>query len=375
MKLGIISVMEGYPWGGSEELWCELAEVALREKHEVKISVKDWNQPQTRLLSLAKKGADILHRKKSLAGRVGSRLSYYSGLRSPFLPFENFNADLLVMSEGSAFEYAQNLYWTTFALESKIPYCFIIQNVFESQSLNEVRRKRSLAVYAKAKKLFFVSRHNQDVVQRQLATFFPQAEIINNPVLLPSVVSSFAPPKEDDTVSFATVGRLDCHSKGQDILLECLSAAVWEERNWKLNIYGVGQDQKHLESLIKFYNLGHKVFMKGFHPVSEIWNENQLLIMPSYNEGVALALLEAMSHGIPAVVTNVGGQAEWVEEAVNGFIAAAPTIPEITVALERAWQAKDRWREMGVQARKKIQDKYQTTAGEQLFERIAQLVP
>jgi glycosyltransferase involved in cell wall biosynthesis len=374
MKLGIISVMEGYPWGGSEELWCELAEVALQEKNEVKISVKQWNQQHPRLLSLAEKGAAVSYRRKSLAGRVGSRLSYYSGLRSPFLPFENYNADLLVISEGSAFEYAHNLYWTTFALENKIPYCFIIQNVFESQSLNEVRRKRSLAVYAKAKKLFFVSHHNQQVVQRQLATFFPQAEIINNPVVIPTK-ASFTTTEENDAVSFATVGRLDCHSKGQDILLECLSAATWKERNWKLNIYGVGQDQKHLESLIKFYNLGDKVFMKGFQPVSEIWNENQLLIMPSYNEGVALALLEAMSHGIPAVVTNVGGQAEWVEEDVNGFIAAAPTIPELTSALERAWQAKNRWREMGLLSRKRIQDKYQTTAGEQLFKRITQLVP
>jgi hypothetical protein len=67
MKLGIISVMEGYPWGGSEELWCELAEVALREKHEVKIFSETMEQSHPRLLSLAEKGAEFLYRKKSLA--------------------------------------------------------------------------------------------------------------------------------------------------------------------------------------------------------------------------------------------------------------------------------------------------------------------
>jgi hypothetical protein len=73
-------------------------------------------------------------------------------------------------AKGSAFEYAHISTGPPLLLKAKFPYCFIIQNVFENQSLNEVRRKRSLAVYAKAKKLFFVSHNNQQVVQRQLAT-------------------------------------------------------------------------------------------------------------------------------------------------------------------------------------------------------------
>jgi len=41
--------------------------------------------------------------------------------------------------------------------------------------------------------------------------------------------------------------------------------------------------------------------------------------LPSFNEGMSLAALEAMGAGLPLVLTHTGGTDELVEEGVNGF--------------------------------------------------------
>lgn len=366
--------MEGYSWGGSEELWVEMALVALANGHQIEASVKHWGTPNSKLDQLKKMGAVIHFRRKSVLQRASNKIAFNLGISSYSSFFDSYVPDLTLITEGSAFEFTKNLYWTNFALDTSFPYCFIIQNVFESESLNNERRKRALSVYKKAKALYFVSQRNIEVAQRQLAYEFSNAIVVNNPVSIPKVKSSLASLSENDTIiNFASVGRLDCHSKGQDILLQVLSMPAWKTRNWHLNIYGIGQDYDHLVKLATFYQVNDKVSFQKYIPATEIWQTNHLLIMPSYNEGTSLALLEAMSFGIPAVVTNVGGLAEWIEDEVNGFVAAAPTVNLLAQTLEKCWQMKPQWLEIGLRSREKIISRYPRSAGDMLFERIRQL--
>lgn len=368
--------MEGYPWGGSEELWFEMATNALHQKHRVEVSVKYWTGKNSKLETLKTHGAKLHFRKRSFLKSLTNKIRFSMGLHPANSFLGNYDADVLIVNEGSAFEFTKNLYWTRFALNSKVPYSFIIQNVFENEPLNDTRRERALAVYKGAKALYFVSHRNLEVVQRQLAFKLANAAVINNPVAIPVLLplrSQYS--VQDQTINFAVVGRLDCHSKGQDILLEVLSKADWKNRKWHLNLYGVGNDLKHLESLIRYYNLSERVTLNGFTPIEKIWNSNQILIMPSFNEGTSLALLEAMSYGIPSVVTDVGDQAVWVEDGINGFVAAAPTVKLIGQAMERCWQLKSKWLEMGNHARAKIIRCFPQAAGTDLLERVKQLVP
>ena len=67
-----------------------------------------------------------------------------------------------------------------------------------------------------------------------------------------------------------------------------------------------------------------------------------------------LALLEAMACGRPAVVTDVGGCAEVVEDGRSGFVAAAPTVAALDAALERAWAARRGWAALGARAAERV---------------------
>ena len=61
-------------------------------------------------------------------------------------------------------------------------------------------------------------------------------------------------------------------------------------------------------------------------------------------------MVEAMMCGRPAIVTDVGGNAEIVEDDVTGFLAASATEDGMDEALERAWQRRHEWHDMGRQA-------------------------
>jgi glycosyltransferase involved in cell wall biosynthesis len=53
-------------------------------------------------------------------------------------------------------------------------------------------------------------------------------------------------------------------------------------------------------------------------------------------------------------VTNVGGNAEVVDDGATGFLAAAPTEDALDEAMERAWQRRHEWRDIGAAAAIKI---------------------
>jgi glycosyltransferase involved in cell wall biosynthesis len=91
--------------------------------------------------------------------------------------------------------------------------------------------------------------------------------------------------------------------------------------------------------------------MCGFtDDVRSVWLGQQILIMTSSGEGKPLALTEAMLCGRPAIVTDVGGNAELVSDGMTGFVAQSATVASVRDALERSWVERSSWEAMGVRA-------------------------
>ena len=146
----------------------------------------------------------------------------------------------------------------------------------------------------------------------------------------------------------ACVGRLNVDDKGQEVLIECLACDPWRSRDWELRLYGKGRDDAYLKKLARHRGIAERVIFCGHvGDVHLIWRDNHLNVMASRNEGTPLALVEAMLCGRPSVVSDVGGNAEWVVEPRNGFIAEAPSVRSFGAALERAWTARADWKAIG----------------------------
>ena len=175
------------------------------------------------------------------------------------------------------------------------------------------------------------------------------AEVVRNPFLVPW--GKPAPwPDEARGLRLACVGRLFPREKGQDIVLRVLARERWRERPVSLTFFGSGPHLEGLKATADYLGLANVTFAGFATDVAAIWRDHHALLLPSHCEGLPLALVEAMLSGRVAIVTDVAGHGEIVEDGVTGFLAAAPTADHVDEALERAWQRRSEWREIGVAA-------------------------
>src|SRR5689334_4230381 len=101
MRIGIISTMPGFAWGGSEELWAATALEALGNGHEVFVSIIGWPNTPPKVSELERRGAKILPRNHPDLCVPPLPL----GIASSFRDLFKTNPDVILLSEGSAFDF------------------------------------------------------------------------------------------------------------------------------------------------------------------------------------------------------------------------------------------------------------------------------
>ncbi|MUG94041.1 glycosyltransferase [Scytonema sp. UIC 10036] len=359
MRIAFVSTMAGYPWGGSEYLWAAAAAQALEEGHEVFISIYDWSTNHPLITKLQHQGARLLARPRfpkypCLLSKVFKKLLQFCFItpafsNSLYKSVFDCHPDIICISQGSSYEAIYIPDFLHLLSGNSIPYIVICQFNSDTVSLDSSTRNKVQRFFNQAAGVAFVSHDNLKLAERQLAQSLSNAVIVQNPVNL--LDCSLVPCPPQSTVSFASVARLEAACKGQDVLLEALSFPTWKQRDWQCCLYGSGPDQAYLEALAQHYGIGDRIkFMGHINDVRAIWEDNHILVLPSRAEGTPLALVEAMLCGRPAVVTDVGGNTEWIKESQTGFIAEAPTTKSFSAALERAWLVQDEWKQMGVKA-------------------------
>lgn len=119
------------------------------------------------------------------------------------------------------------------------------------------------------------------------------------------------------------VGRLT-YQKGFDSLVKIWSIVHKRFPDWQLHIYGSGELQENLYSLIGELRLNEVV--RIFSPtrnIGEVYIGSSLLLMSSHYEGLPMVLLEAFSYGLPVVSFACKcGPKDLIEDGVNGFLVA-----------------------------------------------------
>ncbi|MDF1712088.1 MAG: glycosyltransferase family 4 protein, partial [Akkermansiaceae bacterium] len=134
------------------------------------------------------------------------------------------------------------------------------------------------------------------------------------------------PLPQENSIRFANVARLETTWKGQDILARVMAEPQWRERDCTLNCFGLGPEDKYIKELIGITDCGEKMRMAGYvRDMESLWNQHHALLLPSRGEGTPLVAVEAMMCGRPVIATDVGGNAEIIEDGVTGFFAEAPT--------------------------------------------------
>lgn len=357
MRLLFISTMSNSSWGGSEELWVKSANYAIDEGHEVIASVYNWKPLHPKLIELQDKGAKIHLRKKIFYGtstllRIKGFLYKKFFASKDILRLIKYKPDAIIISQGTVYE-SMSSEFLKLNEETKAKTLIITQANSEYETLPGQCFDTGRTLFKSANHLFFVSRRNLLVAERQLAMRLENASVISNPANLNNY--EVCEWNNSDTLHMAFAGRLNSTVKGLGVLLQILADEKWRDREWILNLYGKGDDEEYLKKLVDLYSLNSKVFFKGFeNEVQKIWKENHVLLMPSTLEGTPLTLIEAMLCGRTAVVSDVGGNAELITDGITGFVAEAPSVFSFGTALERMWQKKNLLNIIGIEAAKNV---------------------
>ncbi len=352
MRFVFMSLMEKYPWGGSEELWSRAALQLRQEGHHVAASVLSWPRLSEQVHKLKAAGIRLSFRSAPGSGILAKawRVAYYdSGWDRLWLRKQK--PDLVIFSLGANRGASD---WMKFCRDSGIAYSVIVQANADEWWLEDEERAAMLAGYRSARNIFCVSRHNLKLLEHQVGQALPNGSVVWNPWNV--VADRPLPwPKEDGVWKLACVGRLDPFAKGQDLLFEAMSRPRWRERPVQVNLYGSGASREGLAQLAEYFQLRNIRFQGHVSDVADIWKENHLLVLPSRYEGLPLALVEAMWCGRPAVVTNAGGSAELCIDGQTGFVATAPAVALVDDALERAWNRRTEWSLLGQAARRRAE--------------------
>jgi glycosyltransferase involved in cell wall biosynthesis len=160
-------------------------------------------------------------------------------------------------------------------------------------------------------------------------------------------------PEPRGAVRILFVGRLT-GVKGLRVLFKAFEACRRLRSDMTLVVVGDGPDRSWAEAEAR--RIGSIEFL-GFRSQAEVAAElgqSDLLVLPSFAEGVPVVLMEAMASARPVIATRVGGVSELVEDGVSGLLVAPGNEEALAAALLRLADDPEMRRRMGEAGRARV---------------------
>lgn len=120
---------------------------------------------------------------------------------------------------------------------------------------------------------------------------------------------------------------------GIDNFLKSIPAVLKEVPNLYIILAGGGQQYDYLYNICKNINIQNNVKFIGVVPncsLPNILNAADVYISTSHSDGTSLSLLEAMSCGLPVIISDIPSALEWITDDVNGIIVKRNDIQDIS---------------------------------------------
>ena len=113
-----------------------------------------------------------------------------------------------------------------------------------------------------------------------------------------------------------SVGELN-KNKNQEVIIRAI--AKLNDSRIHYFIAGRGDKEEYLRNLAK--SLGVNLQLLGYRTdIIELLNTADIFALPSLREGLSVALMEAMSAGLPCIVSRIRGNVDLIEEGKGGYL-------------------------------------------------------
>ncbi len=183
-----------------------------------------------------------------------------------------------------------------------------------------------------------------------------------------------APPPVPDNRRLVCVGRL-CAEKAQVLLVAAVAQLARRGIALELVLAGDGDMRPQVEAAIAVHGLGHCVRITGWLSGEQVREEllaARAMVLPSFNEGLPVVIMEAMAVTRPVISTYVAGIPELVRDGRDGWLVPAGSVDALAQAIERCLATPvDELRRMGAQGRERVLGRHSVDEGAR---RIASLI-
>ena len=344
-----LSVMNGGPWGGSEELWYQSALWTAQHGIPTAVCCFEWEKKKGRLQHLQAAGCTLyllpgkdMTRKLDLMGNI--RLSSLVAK----VPFEQY--DIVVVSQGGWKDVAHPPFNKLY--ERLREYILLYHNYNEQARFSKSKAQSMQAWVNEAK----LNLGDTDKIFNALSAAYrieiPNHQKLFNPLTfaIPSTPATF-PGLVDGNYTFSVFAALDTERKAQDILVRTLAKEPWRSRNWKLNLYGEGNDKVMLQDLINKLGMNFRISLPGYATdYKQAIIDSHLVLQITHIDAMPITVMDALAIGRPVVASTVGDMPSWVKPGRNGWLTNHVTITDINDTMQMAWDQRDHWAKMGLES-------------------------
>jgi len=161
-----------------------------------------------------------------------------------------------------------------------------------------------------------------------------------------------------DAPVIGAIGRM-VWQKGFEYLIECAPEIVKAFPDAKILIVGDGPLKDKLKVKSEKLKVADKIIFTGFRgDIKEILSAIDILVIPSLLEGFPMVTLEAMAMAKPIIATNIDGITEQITDGVNGILVPPKNPSALAKAVIRVLNDKETARNMGLAARKKVEQEF-----------------
>ena len=157
----------------------------------------------------------------------------------------------------------------------------------------------------------------------------------------------------DGYKAVSIVARLE-DIKGHDYFIEAADMLLRKGHKVRFYIAGTGSYEEHLKEKVKKLNRQEQIIFTGFiSDVDKLMSITDIQANASFGtEATSLALLEGMSLGIPAVVSDFGGNPGVIKDGENGFVVPKQNAQALADKIEELLTDEELYRSMSDGAKK-----------------------
>lgn len=188
----------------------------------------------------------------------------------------------------------------------------------------------------------------------------PEAKtvVVSNTVAIPKTIAKW----DDNPFKVLFLGVL-IERKGVTDLLKSMRKLKDTGRinHIKFTIAGSGSEEEKLKKLrdeLEVSDIAEFVGWIDGNKKKKLLETSQLLVLPSYNEGLPVAILEAISYGLPVVASDVGDISSAVHDSKNGYLITPGDVDALSEAIQKVAENMNIFESMSQYSRKLAEDRF-----------------